>query len=665
MTRPVRCLLLAALLLGPASAQAGGTGGAGLHHDITVFIDPPSRGLEVVDRIAIDGGGQVDFYLAADLVAGGFTVDGRQAEPKRAGERWRVELGPPGAHQLVFQYKGRLAPLAGGRRGVDAISAMAGPEGAFLPASAGWIPLIAGRRFTYRAAVEAPEPHKALVPGRLIEEGSAKGRYRAVFASQAPARGLVLMAGPYVVAERFKGPIRLRAYFHPEIAALGGEYLETAAGYLDLYEQWIGDYPFSAFHIVSAPLPVGLGYTGLTYIGARVLKLPFIRHSSLGHEVLHSWWGNGVYVDYAAGNWAEGLTTYMADYAYKAKRGPAKALEMRLGWLRDYAALPPARDRPVADFVAKTHDAQQIVGYNKVAFIFHMLRAELGKPAFDGAVRRLWQDWKFRAAGWEDLAGTFEAASGRDLGGFFEQWLYRAGAPRLKLDSADFEAAGDGFSISLALSQAAPAYALKVPVRVTTEQGTERFTFAFAGLRARRVFPTRWRPVALAVDPDFDIFRRLDAAEAPPILRDVTLDAATVTVVLAADRRTGAAARQLAARLLDTPPRFAGPGDGALRQAPLLVIGATAEVASFLAHSGRGEIPATLAGRGTARVWASRRGGEPLVVVAADGAPALEALLRPLPHYGGKGYLVFAASKAVDHGVWPARGGPLAVRFGE
>ena len=51
-------------------------------------------------------------------------------------------------------------------------------------------------------------------------------------------------------------------------------------------------------------------------------------------------------VDWERGNWCEGLTTFMADYAFKEDEGEAPAREMRLGWLRDYAAVPAERDEP-------------------------------------------------------------------------------------------------------------------------------------------------------------------------------------------------------------------------------------------------------------------------------------------------------------------------------
>ncbi len=651
-----------------ALAAAAGGGDAALHHDLDVRLDPAQRRLVVSDRLTLTGGGVVTFRLNPDFEVTGLIVDGRAADPVGAAGRLDIELGGYGEHRLVIDYRGRLARLPERPRMRDRTGAVADPRGSFLPGSAGWYPVLAGGgRFTYRVAVEVPEPQRAVVPGRLLEETTAGGRYRAVFAGEAPADDITLIAGPYVIEERRHGAIRLRTYFEPSLGHLAGDYLDLTAGYIDRYRASIGDYPFSGFAIVSAPLPVGLGFAGLTYIGARVLRLPFIRFTSLGHEVLHNWWGNGVYVDYAGGNWAEGLTTFMADYAYAGDRAAAEAERMRLDWLRDYAALPEARDRPLSSFVANLHQAAQVVGYGKVAFVFHMLRAELGEPAFAAGLRRLWELWKFRAAGWGDLRRAFEDTSGRDLGGFFAQWLERTGAPRLSLGGVEVESRDGGYRTLLTLTQEAPAYALEVPVTVTTEAGERRFTISIEGLESVHTIDTGGRPLALAVDPGFDVFRRLDRTEAPPILRDVTLDRDATAVIAAAadDDGARATARRLAGRLMDTPPNFAAsPGIGEPPPGGLLIVGTTGEVAAALEAAGLPGVPGTLAGRGTARVWAARTAeGAALVVVSGADAAALEALLRPLPHYGRQGYLVFEGSKAIDKGVWPAAGGPLRVRL--
>jgi hypothetical protein len=52
-----------------------------------------------------------------------------------------------------------------------------------------------------------------------------------------------------------------------------------------------------------------------------------------------------------------------------------------------------------------------------------------------------------------------------------------------------------------------------------------------------------------------------------------------------------------------------------------------------------------------------------LLLIEAVDAAALQALLRPLPHYGRQSWLVFEAGRALARGVWPSQDSPLTVRF--
>ena len=116
--------------------------------------------------------------------------------------------------------------------------------------------------------------------------------------------------------------------------------------HLIFYRERLGPYPFSKFAVVENFLPTGYGMPSWTLIGKNVIRLPFLLDTSLPHEIVHSWWGNAVEVDYTNGNWAEGLTTYLADYLLKEVNQPHEALEYRRKLLRDYAALvTPANDR--------------------------------------------------------------------------------------------------------------------------------------------------------------------------------------------------------------------------------------------------------------------------------------------------------------------------------
>ncbi|PWC51876.1 peptidase M1 [Azospirillum sp. TSA6c] len=620
-------------------------GAAPLHHDIDLTLDPATGRMEAVDRLTLPAGAQslrLDPALAVQEVRAG----DRPVPVDRRGDRLRLVV-PEGAEVVTIRYGGRLPGFAAGTG-----LALDG-EGAFLPGLGGWLPdpaSAADEPPSWRLSVRVPAPYVAVATGRLVEEGNEAGGYRAVFAEDRSVEEPSVFAGAWTVEERLAGPLRLRLYRHPEQAGLADGYLGLSEQAIAAGAARIGAYPFDGFSIVSVPPPVGLGFPCLTAIGRAVLPLPFIRSQSLTHEIMHNWWGNGVRVG-EGGNWAEGLTTYMADYAAAQARGDDAARAMRLDWLRDYAALPAERDRPLTGFLSKTHDASQIVGYGKAAMLFHMLEAEIGRDAFDAGIRKFWSGFAFRNAGWSDLRRSFEAASGRDLGGLFGQWVERRGAPMLTL--ADVRADGDGVLLTLRQEADAP-YALAVPVRLETAAGVEDRIVRLDGRQATLRLPAKAVVRAVTVDPDFDLFRRLAPGEAPLILRDVTLRPGAGRVI-AADGDAADAARTLAGRLMDDAGK-----EGGDKAAPVLLVGTDAAVARELARRGLSPVPAELAGRGSARVWVSRAAdGRTALVVSGVDAEALRALLRPLPHYGRQSWLVFEGAKAVDRGVWTVGDSPL------
>jgi len=627
--------------------------------ELDVTLDPQTRALHVEATLLADR--LTEFALRDGLTVNQAVADAHSVQPHPGAvahgvRTWRLARR---AQALRIAYQGTLAPLDRGadhRRVLRALPPMAAPEGSFLPAGSLWVPW-PGAAFTYRLRLSLPAGQRGLVPGDLREETIATdpaARTVATFEMRVPSDGIDLMAGPYVVDERIierpsGGPLRLRTYFTEAIQTLAEDYLDDSQRYIERYSNEIGAYPSASFSVVASPLPTGFGMPTLTYIGETVLRLPFIRASSLGHEVLHNWWGNGVLVDYAAGNWSEGLTTFMADYAYKEEVSAEAAREMRLGWLRDFAALPEGAAKPLTAFRSRAHGADAATGYGKAAMLFVMLRDLIGRDAFEKGVRGFWSKYRFREASWNDLRKAFESASGRDLAVFFKQWLERAGAPAVQVASARAQ----GSDAEVVLEQSAPPYALRVPLELVGagEPVTRDVDFS----RARETLRIEGAASASAVrlDPDLRLWRRLDPKTLPPILREWILARAPRYAVVTQSDEVRTAAERLARRFFESPAHLVEPADGG--EAPLLIFGLHADVDAALSRLGLPPRPAQVTPGGSAQVWTIPRPpqGTPIAVVSARDAQAIAALERPLPHYGAQSWLVFDGRHALARGVWP------------
>lgn len=614
------------------------------HHITKVHIDPVQSHVLVHDVIEFDGEGEVTLNLSTEFQIAAANLNGKVVTLNRDRDRLSLELPTAGRQTLDIVYQSQR-------------HAMVSPEGGLIEPD--WLAQPDDYLATWSIDGTTPQDQKFIIPGKLMFETKSNGQYRANFQNFTPSALPLLISGPFHVDEKMVGEVRIRTYFHEELKPLARPYLNDTARYIEYYVGKVGPYPYPGFSIISGPAPVGWGLPGMTYMGRRVLALPFIRHTSLPHEVLHNWWGNAVEVDYAGGNWAEGLTTYMADHAIadSAKAGGGK--EKRMEWLRNYAALPSDRDHALNAFRSKTHDASQVVGYGKTAFVFHMLKTQLGSDVFDKAIQRFNRDNHLKVAGWPEIQAAFERESGKKLGAFFDTWIERPGAPELKIVTTN--ATDSRVEVTLEQVQTGAHYSLQLPIRIETANGAEQHTAYMRKKRQTFTFVTKSEAGALHIDPNADVFRRLNTDETPPILRDVTLDPNTKLMALGTmEMRTHA--RELASRLLQARLRMQDPLDPAQT---VIIAGPKAAVRAHLVDQGLADAPAEVSERGDARAWTARTNGGPtyLIVEAEDGK-GFNALTRVLPHYKRRSYVIMESGKTVDKGTWESpQNGPLSVEF--
>jgi hypothetical protein len=193
-----------------------------------------------------------------------------------------------------------------------------GPDGVYLDRGSGWYPHApqgSGEKITFDLTVELPAGWDAVSQGARTEhrrnEDGTLVRYRC----DKPQDSIWLVAGKYAEYTREAGNTEAMVFLREPDNDLAGKYLDATSQYIGMYEELIGPYPYGKFALVENFWETGYGMPSFTLMGPRIIRFPFILHSSYPHEILHNWWGNSVYIDYGSGNWGEGLTAYLSDRA--------------------------------------------------------------------------------------------------------------------------------------------------------------------------------------------------------------------------------------------------------------------------------------------------------------------------------------------------------------
>jgi uncharacterized iron-regulated protein len=379
-----------------------------------------------------------------------------------------------------------------------------------------WYPSVEGLAY-HRLKALVPRDFTAISEAEEIVKEKTPGGNLFTFAFPHPVEGITFVAARFsVTRETFRG-IELYAYFFPEDKGLAKTYLEHAKKYLGLYEGMMGKYPYKRFSVVENILPTGYPLPTFTLLGQDVVRLPFIVNTSLGHEILHQWLGNLVYVDYEKGNWSEGLTAYLSDHLYEEREG--RGWQYRKQTLIDYETYVNAENEfPLRDFRSGTDPASRAIGYGKGAMVFHMLKNMVGEETFFKSIRKFINDNRFRKASWDDMRTAFEAESGEGLDQFFGLWLNENGYPSLELTNTEMRPKGRHYAVSFDIVQKEKPFLLDLAVSVKTEGAGTKHILRLYDKKQNFEILSDGKPEELVIDEHYDIFRKLTPEETPPVI---------------------------------------------------------------------------------------------------------------------------------------------------
>jgi uncharacterized iron-regulated protein len=254
-----------------------------------------------------------------------------------------------------------------------------------------------------------------------------------------------------------------------------------------------------------------------TLLGSDVVRLPFIVKTSLGHEILHQWFGNSVYGDPEGGNWLEGVTNYLADHHYKDMEGEGELYRKKT--LADYQSYVAA-DKAIAleEFRGRVDPATRAIGYGKGAMLFHMLKNLVGEEVFNNTLKAFVKESIFKRTSWLEIREAFENASGMELENFFKQWLEREDVPYIEVLEPRVLYIGGVPNVSFTLRQKGEPYAIRIKVKIITDDGECVEVLDLEEKEKSFEIPVEASPRMIVLDPDYDLMRGLWPDEFPPTI---------------------------------------------------------------------------------------------------------------------------------------------------
>jgi hypothetical protein len=238
--------------------------------------------------------------------------------------------------------------------------------------------------------------------------------------------------------------VPMKTYCYPESQAAFQAGTQNTLDAMVLYSSLFGDYPFKNEKYGHVQFGWGGGMEHQT--NSFMVSL---NEGLVAHELGHQWFGDKVTCASWEDIWLnEGFATHLASI-YKENKYPATIKTSRINEINSITSLPNGSVR-----VDNVNDVNRIFSnrltYFKGSHLLYMLRWILGDATFFTAVKNYINDpaLAYGFATTNHLKSHLEAASGKNLTYFFDQWYTGQGYPSYKVDWSP-----SGNSVEVKLSQ--------------------------------------------------------------------------------------------------------------------------------------------------------------------------------------------------------------------
>lgn len=341
-----------------------------------------------------------------------------------------------------------------------------------------WLPTIDHPydKATSEFIVTAPSHYQVVSNGLEVEATDLPGgRRRTHWRNSVPISPWLYVLGVARFAmqrvDTFEGkPIETWVYPQDRDAGFA-DFATPTKDVLAYYSDYVGPFAYERLANIQASSVAGgmESASAILYHESSVTGTRSVRWRNVViHEVAHQWFGNSV----TEADWddvwlSEGFATYFTlmfiEHAY-GRDEFVRGLEASRRTVMTFGAANPGYTI-IHKNLSRMEDVTSSHTYQKGSWVLHMLRGVIGDEAFRRGIRTYYQRHFNATATTADFRRAMEEASGRDLGRFFQQWLYEPG--NLKLAGRwSYDASAKQVRLTLEQVQAGSLIAMPLEVAV-------------------------------------------------------------------------------------------------------------------------------------------------------------------------------------------------------
>ena len=379
-----------------------------------------------------------------------------------------------------------------------------------------WFPCVDNftDKATYLLTIRIPNDKKAICGGNYVNtfnNGDGTSTWHWEIPQEVATYHVSFAVGDYVEwTDTYNGverDIPITVYVKPsQINNVPGTFVHVK-DIAAFYEEHFGPYPFNriGYVITSVGCMEHVDNIGIT---SGVLTGNTTQEEYVAHEMSHMWFGNKTTCSTAEDMWLnEGFAQFCGVFYRSAVYGEddfQQAMSTKTNtitnWCKSESNWIPLNNVPQD----MTYDGNAV--YDRGAVIVNTLMNYLGRETFLEGLRSYLNTYSYNAASSEQLRDALTAATGIDMNGFFDTYVFTAGMPHYGIDLLNVTQNGNQYeaTVKMTYQHYGPSHVgqnNRVEVTFVDHDGQKQTAMVgWDGLEATQTVMLDINPIAAFVD---------------------------------------------------------------------------------------------------------------------------------------------------------------------